>query len=47
LLVEQQLRFAMRHADRVYIMSKGRIVHHCKPADLASDDETRARYLGV
>ena len=47
LLVEQQLRFAMRHADRVYIMSKGRIVHHCKPADLASDDETRARYLGI
>jgi branched-chain amino acid transport system ATP-binding protein len=47
LLVEQQLRFALRHADRVYVMSKGRIVHHCKPAELADDAETRARYLGV
>jgi branched-chain amino acid transport system ATP-binding protein len=47
LLIEQQLRFAMRHADRVYVMSKGRIVHHCKPAELDADQETRARYLGV
>ena len=45
LLIEQQLRFATRHADRIYLMSKGRIVHHCKPAEL--DAETRARYLGV
>jgi branched-chain amino acid transport system ATP-binding protein len=47
LLVEQQLAFALRHADRVYIMSKGRMVHHCAPADLASDAETKARYLGI
>jgi branched-chain amino acid transport system ATP-binding protein len=47
LLIEQQLRFAMRHADRCYVMSKGRVVHHCKPAELAADAETRARYLGV
>jgi branched-chain amino acid transport system ATP-binding protein len=47
LLIEQQLRFAMRHADRVYVMSKGRIVHHCRPAELDADPETRARYLGV
>jgi len=47
LLIEQQLRFATRHADRVYLMSKGRIVHHCKPAELAADAEVRARYLGV
>ena len=47
LLIEQQLRFAMRHADRCYVMSKGRVVHHCKPAELAADEETRARYLGV
>jgi branched-chain amino acid transport system ATP-binding protein len=47
LLIEQQLRFAMRHADRCYVMSKGRVVHHCKPAELAADTETRARYLGV
>jgi branched-chain amino acid transport system ATP-binding protein len=47
LLIEQQLRFAMRHADRCYVMSKGRVVHHCKPAELAADQETRTRYLGV
>jgi branched-chain amino acid transport system ATP-binding protein len=47
LLIEQQLRFAIRHADRVYLMSKGRIVHHGKPAELAADAELRARYLGV
>jgi branched-chain amino acid transport system ATP-binding protein len=47
LLIEQQLRFAMRHADRCYVMSKGRVVHHCKPAELGADAETRARYLGV
>jgi branched-chain amino acid transport system ATP-binding protein len=47
LLIEQQLRFAMRHADRCYVMSKGRVVHHCKPAELAGDAQTRARYLGV
>jgi branched-chain amino acid transport system ATP-binding protein len=47
LLIEQQLRFATRHADRVYLMSKGRIVHHCKPAELAADAAIRGRYLGV
>lgn len=47
LLVEQQLRFEMHHADRIYIMSKGRVVDHCKPAQLAVDAETRSRYPGV
>ena len=47
LLVEQQLAFALRYADVVFIMSKGRIVHSCSPAELAKDSETKARYLGV
>lgn len=47
LIVEQQLAFVLRHADRIYIMSKGRIVHECSPAQLAEDRETKARYLGV
>jgi len=34
-------------ADRVYLMSKGRIVHE-GPADaLARDEPTKARWLGV
>ncbi len=47
LLVEQQLAFVLRHADRIYILSKGQIVHHCRPADLADDHETKSRFLGV
>ena len=47
LLVEQQLAFALRHADVVFIMSKGRIVHQCTPAELSSDAQTKTRYLGV
>jgi len=47
LLIEQQLAFALRYADTVFIMSKGRIVHQCSPADLASDAQTKSRYLGV
>ncbi len=47
LLVEQQLAFVLRHADRIYILSKGKIVHQCRPAELAEDAETKSRYLGV
>ncbi|MGH7091231.1 MAG: ABC transporter ATP-binding protein [Stellaceae bacterium] len=47
LLVEQQLAFALRYADDVYIMHKGRIVHHSTPAELAADATTKARYLGI
>jgi branched-chain amino acid transport system ATP-binding protein len=47
LLVEQQIGFAIRHADRVYIMSKGRIVCECLPAQLNADAELKHRYLGV
>jgi branched-chain amino acid transport system ATP-binding protein len=47
LLIEQQLAFALRYADVVFIMSKGRIVHRCTPAELTADPETKARYLGV
>lgn len=47
LLVEQNLAFALRVADIIYIMSKGRIVHECKPDDLRDDKDLKARYLGV
>ena len=47
LLIEQQLAFALRYADVLFIMSKGRIVHQCTPVELAADQETKARYLGV
>jgi branched-chain amino acid transport system ATP-binding protein len=47
LLIEQKVAFALQYADVVFIMSKGRIVHRCSPAELATDAETKARYLGV
>jgi branched-chain amino acid transport system ATP-binding protein len=47
LLIEQQLAFALRYADTVFIMSKGRIVHQCKPDELAADADAKSRYLGV
>lgn len=47
LLIEQQLAFALRYADVMFIMSKGRIVHRCAPPELVADHETKAKYLGV
>jgi len=47
LLIEQQLAFALRYADVIYIMNKGRIVHRCTPAELGVDAQIKARYLGV
>jgi branched-chain amino acid transport system ATP-binding protein len=47
LLVEQQLAFVLHHADRIYIVSRGQIVHHCRPAELAGDHATLSKYLGV
>ena len=47
LLVEQNLAFALRVADRVYLMSKGRIVHESTPEALRNDPGTKARWLGV
>jgi branched-chain amino acid transport system ATP-binding protein len=47
LLVEQNLAFALAAADRVYLMSKGRIVYEGAPAALARDEATKSRWLGV
>ncbi len=47
LIVEQNLAFALRIADYVYLMSKGKIVHASSPDELKQNDEVKARYLGV
>jgi len=47
LLVEQQLAFVLKYADRVYIVSKGQVVHHCLPSELAADNDVKHRFLGV
>ena len=47
LLVEQNLYSALAHADRVYVLESGRIVHEGAPATLKHDEEARRRLLGV
>ena len=47
LLVEQNLPFILKIADRTYIMSKGVIVHESGPKELKENSEVKARYLGV
>jgi branched-chain amino acid transport system ATP-binding protein len=47
LIVEQNLAFALRIADHVYLMSKGKIVHESPPGELLRDEVIKARYLGV
>jgi branched-chain amino acid transport system ATP-binding protein len=47
LLVEQNVPLALRVADRVYVMSKGRIVYHGSPAALDADEDVKRRFLGV
>jgi branched-chain amino acid transport system ATP-binding protein len=47
LLVEQNLAFALRIADHVYLMSKGRIVYEGQAQALARDETAKARWLGV
>lgn len=47
LLVEQNLAFALRVADYVYLVGKVRIVHACMPEALRRDQATIPRHLGV
>jgi branched-chain amino acid transport system ATP-binding protein len=47
LLIEQNLGFALRLADYVYVMNKGRIVHESPPDELATNEEIKGRYLGM
>ena len=47
LLVEQNVRAAMKVADRHYIMAKGKIVGKVTSEQLEEDADLRHRYLGV
>jgi branched-chain amino acid transport system ATP-binding protein len=46
LLVEQNARMALSVADRGYVLESGRLAVSGKPAELWSNDEVRAAYLG-
>lgn len=47
LLVEQSVPFATRIADRVHVLSRGRIVHSCSAAELLANEEVKSRHLGL
>jgi branched-chain amino acid transport system ATP-binding protein len=47
LLVEQNLPLALRIADHVHVLSRGRIVYSGTPRELEADQEVKGRYLGV
>ena len=47
LLVEQNLRFALKHTHYIHILSRGQIVHSSSPDELEGDKEIRQRFLGV
>jgi len=47
LLVEQKLRFALSLSDRVYLMTKGKVVYEGDPSELSRDKEAQERYLGL
>ena len=46
LLVEQDARLALKHADRGYVMRTGRIVLEGAASGLLADDDVRLIYLG-
>jgi branched-chain amino acid transport system ATP-binding protein len=47
LLVEQNLPMALKAADYLYILSNGKIVFESIPDQLKSNEEVKARYIGV
>ena len=47
LLVEQNLKLALRVAEEVYILSKGRVVHRSSAAELKNNTEIMDKYLAV
>jgi len=47
LLVEQNMRVALRLAERIYVISKGKIVFQGTPQKLEEAHEIREKYLEV
>jgi len=47
LLVEQNLRFALKYTDSIHILSQGKIVHSSYPQELDTNHEIKQKYLGV
>ncbi|MFC6836075.1 ABC transporter ATP-binding protein [Halomarina ordinaria] len=46
LLCEQNVTFALNHADRIYLLENGEVVREGAPEELRGDDYIRQSYLG-
>jgi branched-chain amino acid transport system ATP-binding protein len=47
ILVEQNFKMATGLADTVYVMSRGKMVYESSPPQLVTNEEIKARYLGM
>jgi branched-chain amino acid transport system ATP-binding protein len=47
LLVEQNFHTALTISDKVYVMSRGTLVHESLPEDLLHNEEVKSHYLGI
>ncbi len=47
LLVEQNVPLTLEASERVYIMEKGQVRHHCAASEIGVDDPVIKQYLGV
>ena len=47
LLSEQNVKFALKHSDRAYIVDNGHIKYHGSIAELEKNEEIKKRYLAV
>jgi len=47
LMVEQNLSMALSVADKVYILSKGKVVFEGTPEELRQNAEVKSQYLGI
>lgn len=47
LFTDQSVRFALKHAQRAYILEKGQVVHEASSQDLKADQATQDRFLSV
>ena len=47
LLVEQNVPLTLEASQRIYIMEKGMVRHHCATSEITIDDPVIKQYLGV
>ena len=47
LLVEQNVHMALGVADKVHVLSRGRIVYSSSPAELWENEDVKKNYLGI